>query len=170
MPLEVYLVVTVPSWGRGCERCIFCWDISLLFYHTWAPVSQRSVSCFLPSVGWNGGFLVTSMKFGHAKWNISVAANCPAFCPRYGWYLGAQVWFVHSYAFCKEPMPGSGESEPTDSGSGVTMWGHTPPSALCKLQSSLGTQMPLQGSDQHFPPQNSRVCNGLLILFSALFW
>lgn len=152
-------------------------------YHTWALVSQRSVSCFLPfshspSAGWNGGFLVDLATYEIWPRRMKYLSGVRLLIVLSSAHVmgGTWVWIVHSYAFCKEPMPGSEESQPTDGAACFwchCMWGQHPTiSSLeaAELTQSLGTQMLLQVSDQHFPPQNLRVCNGLLILYFALFW
>lgn len=149
-------------------------------------MSQRSVSCFppfshSPSAGWNWGVSAGPCHI----WNLAMqneifmchqVANCPVFCTCYGWHLGApgyELCIVMLFArnLCQ------GQRKPTHRWSSqflVSLHVGTHPTIsslqAAELMQSLATQMPLQVSDQHFPPQNLRVCNRLLILFSVLSW
>lgn len=118
-------------------------------YHTWAPVSQRSVSCFLPfslspSASWNGGFSggpchIYEIWPWKMKYLSAVRLLIALSSAQVMGGTGVHSYEFFSYAFCREPMPESGERQPTDGTASFwchCMWGHTPPSALCKLQSS----------------------------------
>lgn len=186
MPLGGYRVVTVPSWSLWVWKIHFMLShfsfILITFEHL---VSQRSVllsSLLSLSLCRNREFLVdlvTYMTFGHCR--MKYLNGVRLLIVLSSAHVMGGIW-VHRCELCIVMLFLQGtyarvRGKPTYRCSSLLLVSlhvgtHPTISSLqaAEFLQSLGTQMPLQVFDQCFTPQNLRVCNGLLILFSSLFW
>lgn len=187
VPLGGYRAVTVPSWSLWVRKIhLMLSHFSFILITTWTPCESEVClllsSLLSLSLCRNGEFmvdLVMYMTFGHCRMKYLNGARLLIVLSSA--HVMGGIW-VHRCELCIVMLFLQGtyarvRGKPTYRCSSlflVSLHVGTHPT-ISSLQAaeflqSPGTQMPLQVFDQCFPPQNLRVCTGLLILFSALFW